>query len=109
MGLSPYQTLSHFIITTLQQRRSQPAGLQFADDPELVRGVIQSAMKIFGNDHNLTLTRQQIDNIFTMLHAEAAEYEKQYKKYLDMGDYKIPLEDCKMMLERLIAKPPAGQ
>jgi hypothetical protein len=55
------------ILSEIQAQRSRPAGLQHRDDPRVLLGVMQTAIR----QHQIELTREEVQRIYDLFAQEA--------------------------------------
>ena len=94
--------LHHFIIGAVQERRNQPAGLQHADDPRLLLGVMQSALS---QHPGVYITDEAARKIKDYFRQEAIEYHSRFNTYVQTEDYKPYWDDIDSMIDRMKMKP----
>lgn len=98
MTTHPLTEVQNFVLAELQKARSFVPGPQFADDPLLLRGVMQRTLPHFDK---VQLTQDQIRRLYEVFQVEAQQYRQQYHQYLSPDAYADVLDDIKKMLERM--------
>jgi hypothetical protein len=98
--METFKDFHHFVMAEINARRSVPAGLQHADDPRLLLGVMQTAI----TRHQIELTREEVQKIYDVFAQEAQEYHNRFHNYVEVDDYQDYLKHIKTMLDRMEKK-----